>query len=529
MFSKNFSKVLEAHLKPEKKKSATEQNIKVNIVISKVSFWYEKIRAAVDYREEHLLRKAAIYRHLKRFLFIERRQENMAKYLLRELIRARHLPNDAIPESKIDEVSEVINKYLWLIYKVKKHNFKKIPAKWINNLIEVCAVEIQKNIAPNERDESLRKSMFSFLSNRTELADSDLKEKEKEMQIFVAVNKFLAKADQPTLFFELFVLHYSSWLKNPSSEQLDKIAEEFEQTVREIDAAINHPWQKILSKLCKKMAMVYIILRDVLRANQGKLKKVFSNKKLLVDAINKAITARQKRVRVKLRRAAIRSIIYVFITKMALAIVLEIPIDYYLGLGLNYVAIATNVLFPPLLMFSIAILIKMPPKKNSDKISQEIEDIVYHQDRKIEFTLRDPKKRSWFLTSLYNVVYLLFFFIVLYYIVVGLTYLRFGPLSIVLFIFFLALVSFFGLRIRRPVRDLFVIDKKENVLLLLLDFFFTPFIYLGNWMSEKFSQINVFAMFLDFIIESPFKLIVATTEDLTDFVREKKDDLDRHL
>ena len=43
-----------------------EEKIKVHQVSSKVAFLYEKLRNAVDYQEEHLLRKIAIERILKR-------------------------------------------------------------------------------------------------------------------------------------------------------------------------------------------------------------------------------------------------------------------------------------------------------------------------------------------------------------------------------------------------------------------------------------------------------------------------------
>ena len=82
-------------------------------------FYYEKIRNSVDYEEEHLLRKNAIERILRRQIIIEgvikeSKSENIAKHLLAELIRAAYLPNNQIPESKIDEVSHVITKYIKL-------------------------------------------------------------------------------------------------------------------------------------------------------------------------------------------------------------------------------------------------------------------------------------------------------------------------------------------------------------------------------------------------------------------------------
>jgi hypothetical protein len=529
MFSKIFSRVLSAYSKPAALPKGSGPCVKVNLVVSKPAFWYEKLRSAVDYREDHLLKKAAIFRHLKRFLFLERRHEKVAEHLVQELIRARYVPNESVAESTVEEIDAIINKYLWLIYKIKEQNFKKLPRKWVDEIIEICSAEIEKKLGANLRDEALLKAMFAILCNRTELADDAMDERQKEMQIFIATHKALTKADNSMLHFAMLSMIYPDWIKNPTQELVDEIAQDYEHLARQFAAAINHPWQTRLAKVARREATVFTVLRDALNNNEADVERVFGDEETLTEEITKAIGARQKKIRGRLTRAAIRAIIYVFVTKMTLAFLIEVPIDYYFGLGLNYIAIATNVVFPPALMFLIAILITMPPKANTTKIISEVKHIVYNDERKIDFALQPQRKRPWLVDAIYNILYVAFFVGVLYLLVRGLMFLHFGPVSIILFIFFMALVSFFGLRIRRPVRELFVIDKKENALLLLMDFFFTPFIWLGNWLSVKFSQINIFAMILDFLIESPFKLIVATTEDLTDFVREKKDDLDRNL
>src|SRR6056297_3654437 len=89
--------------------------IRVSDLISKMAFYYEKIRNSVDYNEEYLLRKDAIERILKRQIVIESmlkasKGEEIAKHLLVELIRAGYLPNNKIPESKVNEIGRVIEK-----------------------------------------------------------------------------------------------------------------------------------------------------------------------------------------------------------------------------------------------------------------------------------------------------------------------------------------------------------------------------------------------------------------------------------
>jgi len=59
------------------------EKIKINTVIAKAALVYEKIRNAVDYQEDHLVRKNAIHRILKRKLVYEKLV--MENYLLAAL------------------------------------------------------------------------------------------------------------------------------------------------------------------------------------------------------------------------------------------------------------------------------------------------------------------------------------------------------------------------------------------------------------------------------------------------------------
>src|SRR3989338_461894 len=64
--------------------------VHVDEVASKVAVFYEQIRTIIDWREEHLMRRAAITRKLKRrFLDLElsNSTESLAEPLVLELVR----------------------------------------------------------------------------------------------------------------------------------------------------------------------------------------------------------------------------------------------------------------------------------------------------------------------------------------------------------------------------------------------------------------------------------------------------------
>jgi hypothetical protein len=91
-------------------KKNEEPTIHTDEVASQVAAFYEKIRGVIDWREEHLLRRGAIERILKRKLFLRIGQNIDAQPFILELIRAGHFPNDKIEESKIAVVQKFLQK-----------------------------------------------------------------------------------------------------------------------------------------------------------------------------------------------------------------------------------------------------------------------------------------------------------------------------------------------------------------------------------------------------------------------------------
>jgi hypothetical protein len=90
----------------------------------------------------------------------------------------------------------------------------------------------------------------------------------------------------------------------------------------------------------------------------------------------------------------------------------------------------------------------------------------------------------------------------------------------------LAFVSFFSVITTKEVKELIVVERKENLFTFLLDIFYMPIILVGRWLSERFSRINIFIFLFDFIIESPFKVLVEIAEDWTKYVREQRDNVE---
>src|ERR1035437_7781735 len=116
--SKNnsFSELTNALLKAFEVKTVidAEKKISVNILVSRVASWYEKLRTAMDYGNEETILRRAIERILKRRLFMDADPKSLAEDLVRELLWARYFEDATLPESLINSVSLSIKLYLKL-------------------------------------------------------------------------------------------------------------------------------------------------------------------------------------------------------------------------------------------------------------------------------------------------------------------------------------------------------------------------------------------------------------------------------
>ena len=205
---------------------------------------------------------------------------------------------------------------------------------------------------------------------------------------------------------------------------------------------------------------------------------------------------------------------------------LEVPATKFFGQELDLFALIVNVSFPAILLFVIVLFTKMPGEENSKKIVEGVEEIIFNEKRREEpFRLKVPAERRSGLNFVFTVLYTATFFMSFGAIIWFLNKLNFNFVSIIIFLFFLAFVSFFSIRIRKNAKELLIVPPRENILSLLSDFFYVPIVLVGKWLSEKFSRVNVFVFILDFIIEAPFKVLVEVTEEWTKYVKERKDDI----
>jgi len=96
----------------KEKPDVNERKMSVNPIVAKFASWYEKLRNAMEYRDEEVILRATIERILKRKLLLGGNAQTTAEPLVRELIWARYLPDNQVPESMVNKVEQTIDLYL---------------------------------------------------------------------------------------------------------------------------------------------------------------------------------------------------------------------------------------------------------------------------------------------------------------------------------------------------------------------------------------------------------------------------------
>jgi hypothetical protein len=325
------------------------------------------------------------------------------------------------------------------------------------------------------------------------------------------------------LRYRVLTLYYPEWPGEVSDQLLQEIAGNLAKIVYTVEYEIHNPLTDRLSRILRRKAGIYRVLNDVLLNTD--LEKVLKDPESIDQAVASALGERTKGFKVRLRRTVVRAVMFLFITKMLLALMIELPYDLFLTHeAVPIYPLLINISFPPLFLALIGLTISIPYKKNIKDYQAAIRALASGADHQsLHLRLKQLTRSSW--QILYDGLYAILFIGVYGVIAVGLSAINFHWLSITLFLFFLSLVTFFGIRIRMSTRDIVASDRRSGLVGTMFDILSLPVVRAGAWLSTKISSINVFIYFFDFIIEAPLKVAIQFVESWLVFIRDKKEEI----
>lgn len=500
--------------------------LSVSQTVSFFALVYEKVRNAVEFREDHLILRAAIERILRRRFSINPDGKGEAENLLRELLWARYFDNSSLGGEDVSKIQDLIDKYLLLRKKLVTGREVEMQTYLNQFLLDILTCEIEEMLKPDSAQKQINLTFFIYQVLRKKIKIEGLKEDQKDAYFLVAIEKVFGKSDRAYLHYHLFITFYKP-LFNHSEEELDKLSHQLPAIFKKIDDMVSNSYVDNLIKFARKQLPPFLVLFEIIKNKFEDISAILTNKDKLWAEVDQTCRDKYQQMGTRVRNLAIKSFIYILLTKMIFALILEFPLSNYIYGHADYQSIFINTIFPPILMAFILAFFRVPGESNTKKIYSRLIEIIDADksfETKIAFVPKRAIVKKPFLIFGFTIFYSLTFFVTLTLIHEFLISLNFNFVSEIIFIFFVSVVTFFSYRIRQVTKEL-TLEIKESVLTPVIDFFFMPILSLGKFFSQEIARLNFFIFIFDFIIEAPFKLLFEVIEEWISFVRKRKEEI----
>ncbi|MFH1354256.1 MAG: hypothetical protein ABIH36_03115 [bacterium] len=502
-----------SRLEPAAPEPSSEDIIEVSSATKRIAFAYERFRNTLEPDEEEILRRRAISRILERRLFEDRPPATIATTLLQELIRGNYIKPP--PRS----LAVTVGRYL----KKGKQIYAQLERKHQAWLLEMITVAIDHQLFSPHKQEALVHLMYNDIFHRVVWTSNFVAEKDRPTQLYLTCHRALFAADKNELAYHYFIHQFPVWSKDEiSNKEVDRLLQELPLFHDHIEEILNHVATDRLTRLLRPASVPYLILRDVISAQQN---KPFSSDEAFEVAVREAFDNRVHHIRGRMTRRAWHSILFLFLTKTLLALFIEIPYERYLLGDVHYLALASNIAFHPLLLFILATTVRFPGHANSDAVMEQLKRIVTGEGELPNIAISAPRRYGTATWSAFAIIYAILFMLIFWGLFSFLDSLDFSLLAMFFFVIFLGLVSFLATRIRRSADDIRVISRREGALSAILGFLALPILEFGRWLAQNIRQINVLLFLMDRVLEAPFKLLIDIAEEWFDFVRDRREEI----
>ncbi|MEW5805461.1 MAG: hypothetical protein AB1721_01920 [Patescibacteria group bacterium] len=501
--------------------------ISVSNLTSGIEFLYEKIRNALEYREEHLWLKDAVLRILKRRFFEILAKEKIGREVVEELIRGRYLENSYYPESKAFEINEILDKYCraFELFETSQNLAEKQLNKLEEWFLGFAALEIV-DLFPKSQTDRLFINYFWQTAKQATLASPETLGQEFDQQLYLGIFRNFFKADTQMEQYEIFRLKYSDWFENPPNQAIAEISQQLPKIKQELETALKYPLRQELDRIMKRRSLFVFMLQDLINQEKENASAVLNDPELLEGKLRTIYETHYQKSRQKLQTSAIRAVVFIILTKMLFLFALEVPYQI-LTETVNYLVLGINTIIPPLLLIISSLIIKMPgEEQNFIRIVSEFERMIrYHQEMPALDIVKNKRQRSWPMRIALGSIYVLNISFTAWLLNLLFKAFDFNLADAFIFVLFLSLISFFAIRLRKTANQLAAVEEKEHLITAVVEFFFFPIIEVGKWISRGVASINLTAFIFDFLIETPFKTVIQILEEWFGFIREKKQNL----
>ncbi len=487
--------------------------------------WYEKIRAAVEYQETHLMFKNSISRTIYRNIVLSSKikPEKLLGNLINELVWANYITPKTIDEKKSLLIISVLTKYMDIISRANSINMPH--TELVRYFSSLCACEIEEVIFNKRSEIQFLDFVYNGVKENFVAQAKHISNDDHVIQLKLALYYNIIKPDMTYLSYYALKLTYKNW-HNYSLEEVNDITKSIDPFVSSYEKHLYNPLRNRYMLAVRNMISPYSVIRAYLLSNYTDISWAKQNPTMLIHNFMQAYESLRVQSNIKIWRGIWRALIFLFTTKTVLAFLIEIPVDKAINGEILWLPLLANVLFPPMLMFLSGITISKIPDKNSALMQEALSEIVNTGKLSVETPFVIEKKIKTKSSNIFNYILNIFSIILIVLVIQLLLILHFSVISIILFFVFVSAVSFLSFRIRVNSKELLVKRKNQDSITTLVEFIFLPFISIGKKMSDGLNKLNPILLAVDFLIEAPFKTIVKILRAWFNFISAKKEEME---
>lgn len=494
--------------------------IHVPMVGSTLTTAYEQLRNASEYAEDSLLQQRAIRRYFNRVLSFHAKAPtaHLAEELVTELTQAEYLSNDYTTKSDVATIDKLIKQYYdtyWAFAErehslTKRHDFQA----WT---LDILAVKCEQVLKSHIRQLMFAHFALTYLQSKVTLkklhrGKEKIEEQDFSIVLYIAIHSAILKSDKMTIrsalidSFRVDTTNYETFVA--FNTRLDYL----------FDTKTVAYATRIVGKNGAALRFIYTgIFSDDGPITIDSLRTPETLEHALRGHIEHEYVALDKR----LDKGILRSIVFLLITKSIIGIAIEVPYDVLVYGSILWVPLIINLFFPSIFIAFTRLTLTIPGSRNTNAVVSQVLSIIY-QDEGNTPAVKIPKEsHSIGFNSAYTVMFLIMF--------AGLSYilhlLEFNIVQGIIFFIFLSTASFLSFRLSRQIHELEAVNAAQGTISLLRDIIYMPFIYVGQQISYRYSQVNVVAMVLDILIELPLKTVLRLVRQWMLFLNAKKDEL----
>ena len=504
-----------AHDEQIRAQNAAGQRIQVPGTGKAITAAYEQLRNAAEYTEEHLLLQRAIKRFFKRnFSFFSKHSlKNIGEELIVELTQAGYLGGSQFSLETAAHITGMATESGYVYAQLRKAHISRDEATdWI---LGGLSVDVESILNPHATHRALAAVAYQHFL-RVLPKDSLLQHEDEtaayEICLYIAVHQALLKSDLAIVRQDLMLMYQQTNQDIPAFI-------EFNQKVTQLFTA--HLTVR-LKRAVSKNSAAFRILKSM-TDDRTDLQELLQDRSAFLEAFNRQVVKEYRQVNARLNKGIIKSIIFIFITKVIIGIGIEVPYDLLTVGSIALIPLGINLLFPPLYMATLRLGLKPPTNANAAVLRENIDQILFGDDSSPLLAIRGTATHR--VSTARKLIYSLLFLVPFAVTVYVLVLLHFNIVQMVIFFAFLSTASFLGFRLSSMVRELELVSPNNRFLSTIRDFFYLPFILVGQWLSSKYARINAVAHILDIAIELPLKTVLRLTRQWTRFLNEKHDEI----